>query len=233
MDVLPKEMLLEIFHFLSARDLIALTETCSTFYRLISSSEKLLNKVPLYLNVDVDKLVIREFIPRGATEVEVKNFITEILINGCRTYSRIVVGDIEGGIGVDILHRFGSSVRQLTFRRGFYGLKHICKMLVVCPNVNRLKFTRGSLRGDIDVAGLELPRLYIQSLHLENVGSQIFSILKESKVSFKVLNNYLLTCLILLGTSPWMHHRSTDLPAWIYPGRARKFPQHQQWFKAP
>lgn len=187
MDVLPKEMLLEIFQFLSARDLIALTEVCSTFYRLISSTEKLLNKIPLYLNVDIDKFIIREFLPRGATEVDVKNFITETLINGCRKYSRIFICDIDGGIAVEILEKWNSSVKQLIFRRGSYGLKHICRMLVVCPNVRRLKFCRGSLRGDIDVSGLELPRLKLLALHLENVGSQIFGILRESKVR-KILN---------------------------------------------
>lgn len=191
MDVLPKEMLLEIFQFLSARDLIKLTEVCSTFYRLISSTEKLINKIPLYLTVDVDKFVIREFIPRGATEVEVKNFITETLIDGCRKYSRIFVGDIDGGIAVEVLEKWNTSVKQMIFRRGNYGLKHICKMLVACPNVRRLKFCRGSLRGDIDVAGLELPRLNLVALHLENVGSQIFGILKESKVSKKLITKNL------------------------------------------
>lgn len=188
MDVLPKEMLLEIFQFLQARDLISLTECCVQFYRLISSTEKLLNKIPLYLHVDIDKFVIREFLQRGATQNDVKNFITETLINGCRKYTKIVVGDIDGEIGVEILARYNSSVKQLTFRRGLYGLKHICKMLVVCPNVRRLKFCRGSLRGDIDVAGLELPQLNLMSLHLENVGSQIFGILKESKVSWRFFN---------------------------------------------
>lgn len=182
MDLLPKEMLLEIFQFLAARDLLKLTEVCSEFYRLISSTERLLNKIPLYLSVDVDKFVIREFLARGATEGDVKNFIDETLINGCRKYSRIVIGDMDGGIAVEILEKWGSSVHQLTFRRGFYGLKHICKILVLCPNVRRLKFCRGSLRGDIDVTGLELPRLKLEALHLENVGSQIFSILRESKV---------------------------------------------------
>lgn len=185
MDVLPKEMLLEIFQFLSARDLITLTEVCSTFYHLISSTEKLLNKIPIYLNVDIDKFVIREFIPRGSSEIEVKNFINETLIKSFRKYSKIFIGDIDGGIAVEIFEKFGRSVKQIIFRKGFYGLKHICKILVLCPNVKRLKFCRGSLRGDIDVTGLELPRLDLMALHLENVGSQIFGILRDSKVSFE------------------------------------------------
>lgn len=187
MDVLPKEMLLEIFQFLSARDLISLSEVCTSFCTLISSTERLLNKIPCHFFVDIDKLILREFIQRQSVEPDVKNFISETLTNGTRKYSRIVIGDMDGDQSVEILQKWNASVKQLTFRRGYYGLKHICKMLVACPNVKRLKFCRGSLRGDIDVTGMELPRLNLVLLQLENVGSQIFSILRESRVSLKKL----------------------------------------------
>lgn len=182
MDFLPKEMLLEIFQFLQARDLLALTAVSTTFNLIISSTERLLDKIPLYLNVDEDRLAAKEFIVRGASHIEIKNFIKNSLIEGSRRYTKIIIGNIEGDDAFEVLKKWNTTVKQLTFRRGCYSLKHICRILEVCSSVKRLRFCRGSLRGDINIEGCELPKLRLKSLHLENVGSQVFKVLKESKV---------------------------------------------------
>lgn len=186
MDLLPKEMMLEIFQFLQTRELLALTAVSRNFNQIINT-ERLLDKIPLYLNVDEEKLAAKEFIVRGASYLEVKSFIKSSLIDSSRKYTRIVIGNIEGEDAIECLQKWSTNVKQLTFRRGCYSLKHICKILVVCPNIKRLRFCRGSLRGDINIEGCELPKLALKALHLENVGSQIFKVLKESKV-FKIPN---------------------------------------------
>lgn len=197
MDLLPKEMMLEIFQFLQTRELLALTAVSRNFNQIINT-ERLLDKIPLYLNVDEEKLAAKEFIARGASYLEVKSFIKSSLIDSSRKYTRIVIGNIEGEDAIECLQKWSTNVKQLTFRRGCYSLKHICKILVVCPNIKRLRFCRGSLRGDINIEGCELPKLALKALHLENVGSQIFKVLKESKV-FKIPQLIQTTKLLLIS----------------------------------
>jgi hypothetical protein len=159
MDFLPNEILLEIFNFLPASDLISLKKVCSKFHQLVCNSEKLLDKIPLVLD--------------SRHSCDHKHY---------QKYSRIIVADLDGKIVVEILQKLSQSVKQLTFKRGFYGLKHIQQILVACPNVRRIKFTRGSLRGEVELSESELPRLKLSLLQLENVGSQILSILRKSEV---------------------------------------------------
>lgn len=157
MDFLPNELLLEIFTYLQANDLISLTNVCSKFNHLICNSESLIDKIPLVLD---------------SRHSDIKY----------QKYSQIIVADLDGNLAVNILQKLNTSVKQLTFKRGSYGLKHIHEILMACPNVKSIKFTRGSLRGEVELSENELPRLKLNLLQLENVGSQILQILKHSEV---------------------------------------------------
>lgn len=177
MDTLPKEMILEIFKFLTSRDLLVLTQVCYEFNKLISSSEHLLEKIPFYLINDEEKL----------TRAGITDFKSFISHSKFRRHTKVVIGHIDGDSAVEIIKKLSPNISQLTFKRGCK-LRDICRILLLCPKVKRLKFCRGSLRGD-DLGGCELPELKLEELVLENVGSQIFKVLRNSKVSLRIFIN--------------------------------------------
>lgn len=177
MDLLPKEMLLEIFKYLPAHDLLSLTEVCSTFYHLIGSTERLLDKIPITLLFSQSKIdSMRTLYP------DISMLIINGLKFGNRRYSKVIVSEIKKDVAVKICEILNISVKELTFKRGSYDIETVRKILCACPNINMIKFCRKSVRSEDGVLEGELPQLEIENLYLENIGSQVFRVLQKSTV---------------------------------------------------
>ena len=177
MDLLPKEMLLEIFQYLTAHDLMSLTEVCSTFNHLISSTEKLLDKIPITLHLSQSKVDAAKFI-----YPDISTLIIRGLKFGNRRYTKIFISEIKQEIAVKICEILNVNVKELSFKRGSYDIETVRRILLACPNIKRIKFCRKSVKSEDGMVDGELPRLDLEDLYLENIGSQVFRVLKESKV---------------------------------------------------
>ncbi|KAG5667215.1 hypothetical protein PVAND_015206 [Polypedilum vanderplanki] len=177
MDLLPKEIFLEIFKYLSSSDLIALTEVCSTFNQLISSTERLLDKIPVYLQYSQSRIDLAR-----SQYSEISNLIINGIRFGRRKYTKIFIGEIDKEILIKISEILGENVHEVVFKRGNHELETVAKILLNFKNVRKLKFCRRSVRSEILQLKSEIPILNIDELLLENIGSQVFRVLAASKV---------------------------------------------------
>jgi hypothetical protein len=177
MDVVPKEMLLEIFKYLSFHDLLSLSEVCSTFNLLISSSDKLLSKIPVFLQISPSKIDVAVNQWKSG---DIAQFIVENLKFGTRKYSKLFIGDINSEIVVKICELLGLNVKEITFKRGSHDLETVRRILIKTSNVKRLKFCRRSVKSEfVNFESTELPQLALDELILESIGSQVFHVLKN------------------------------------------------------
>jgi hypothetical protein len=178
MDLLPKEIFLEIFNFLPSPDLIALTEVCTTFNQLISSTERLLDRIPVYLQYSQSKIEATRI-----NHTTLNSLIIQGLRFGRRKYTRVVIGDINQEVLVGISEMLNGSVKEAVFKRGCHELETVARILTNFRNVKRLKFCRRSVRSDPSTLKNTPPPLTLHELLLENIGSQIFRILALSRVT--------------------------------------------------
>lgn len=119
MDLLPGEMLLEIFQYLSPADLLPLTVLSRTFNEVISGS-KLVHKLELnFRKLNSDEATL-----------------------GLRRYSQLVIGFFNVRAHHAILQDIGADIVSLTFKNCKLKLDVLRKVLNATPNVTKLTFDK-------------------------------------------------------------------------------------------
>ncbi|XP_070501434.1 uncharacterized protein [Chironomus tepperi] len=116
MDILPKELLIEIFTYLPAEDLLSLSLTCHTFNELISNNSKLLENFEVQFIFDY---VNNEWI-------------------GSRKYTRLFIDGSSGIYFLYILKDIGPDIVNLVINCSDFAVAYVKQILLMCENVKNL-----------------------------------------------------------------------------------------------
>lgn len=156
MNSMPNEILLEIFSYLSASELIALSTMCRAFNRIISDS------------VLVKKLLLNF---RQSTKDE-----SSI---GNRRYTRLNIGSFTPTLHLTILRDtpIGGDLVSINLRNHKFKLESIRKILNETPNVKELSFNRIKLSDVPKVIRQPLPQLKNVDLISTESDSRIYRVL--------------------------------------------------------
>lgn len=118
MDILPKELLLEIFTYLPAEDLLSLTLTCHKFNEIISNNSKLLENFEI-------------------------QFISDYANNewiGSRKYTRLFIDGSWGIYFLYILKDIGPDIIDLVINCSDFAVAYVKQILLMCENLKNLTF---------------------------------------------------------------------------------------------
>jgi len=116
MDFLPKELLLEIFTYLPAEDLLSLSLTCHKFNEIINNNSKLLE------NFEVQ-------------------FISDYANNewiGSRKYKKLFIDGSSGIYFLYILKDIGHEIIDLVINGHEFAVAYVKQILLMCENVKNL-----------------------------------------------------------------------------------------------
>ncbi|KAL7013812.1 hypothetical protein ACKWTF_015598 [Chironomus riparius] len=116
MDILPQELLLEIFTYLPAEDLLSLTLTCHKFNEIISNNSKLLENFEI-------------------------QFISDYANNewiGSRKYTRFFIDGFSGIYFLYILKDIGHDIDTLVINCSEFAVAYVKQMLLMCENLKNL-----------------------------------------------------------------------------------------------
>lgn len=186
MQSLPAEILLEIFKYLPANDLIELTGTCKAYRELIADS-KLVKKLELrFRKLNGDKTTL-----------------------GSRRYTRLRVGFIRKQLHFELLDRIGREMTTVAFRNSKLKIDVIRAVLVrAVPNVTELNFDNSWLSDVPKLLKGPFPVLTRLKLSAINSDPRVFRILRDcSVVELKMcltgtfFNDFTDTKQFLLGQS--------------------------------
>lgn len=159
MNFLPEEILLDIFQFLSASELLALSTVSKVFNYVINDS-KLVQK----LQIAFRKL--------SGDEESIGN----------RRYSRLKIGFYKPTVHYAILKSIGDELTSLSFVNYKLKLDTIRKILNETPNVRNLKFERVSLSDVPNVMKLPHPQLKIKTLTSVVSDPRLFRVIQNCTV---------------------------------------------------
>lgn len=157
MNCLPPEILLEIFQYLNAADLLSLCSISQQFNGIISKSE-LSHKLTLNFR-----------------KLNGENVIT-------RQYRRLRIGFYKLHIHTSILNEIGTNLVFLEFAFCKLKLDLIRKILLACMNIRQLHFTRAQLTDVPNEVKLPLPALFNLDLVVTCSDPRIFRILYGCEV---------------------------------------------------
>lgn len=159
MQSLPTEIILEIFKYLPADDLLELTATCKVYRELIAGS-KLVKKLELkFRKLNGDKSTL-----------------------GDRQYSRLRVGFIRKQLHYELLDRIGRELTAVTFRNNKLKIDTIRAALVLCPSITELTFDNSWLTDVPKILKRPFPVLSGVKLSAVNSDPRVFRILRDCSV---------------------------------------------------
>ncbi|KAG5668494.1 hypothetical protein PVAND_016433 [Polypedilum vanderplanki] len=170
-DLLPQEILINIFSFLTSRhDLLNLTTTCRFFNEIISS------------NLNLCKILEVHFVP--------ENRIIEW--TGNRKYSRAFIEGFAAKHFINIFENFGCNLREIQIICQKIEGSNLKKILINCKNLIKIVIKDNKVNFNEEDFSEPLPKLKLQTLHYRNFFSQSCKI-------FKLLNNCSTKELIVIG----------------------------------
>lgn len=157
MDLLPEELLIEIFNYLSSSDLLHLTTLNSYFNEVISSSPQILKKFSLYF--------------RKSEEVWI----------GSRAYSNLIIENYSVIQHEKILQDVGGNIRSLKIKRWNWSLDidRLLEIFRLCPNLKLLKFEKIQFNFMLKLNEENLPKYDNLELELLETDSRILPIFKN------------------------------------------------------
>lgn len=159
MESLPAEILLEIFKYLPANDLLELAAVCRTYRDLVAGSN-LVEKLELkFRKLNSDKVTL-----------------------GDRQYKKLRIGFIKPRFHHEILDRIGRDLTTVTFRNSKLKIDAIRATLVLCPNISELVFDNSWLSDVPKHLKGPFPVLSGVKLSSTNSDPRIFRILRECTV---------------------------------------------------
>ena len=156
MESMPNEILLNIFEYLSASDLIALSTLCRVFNFVISDF-KLVKK--LHLN----------FRKLNGDESSIGN----------RRYVQLKIGTFMPSLHYPILQDIGIDLMNLSFKNLKLKLDLIRKILVGTPNVTKLSFDRVTLSDVPKVMKQPFPQLKNVNLSSTASDPRLYRVIRD------------------------------------------------------
>lgn len=156
MDLLPKEMLFEIFQYLSGSDLISLTSVSKNFNGTVSSYPELSRKIILIfrkLNSDMNSF-------------------------GSRQYSQLKIGFFKTNFHYSVLVEVGANLVQLTLKNFKFKLDTVRRILLLTPKVSQLSFDRVTLSDVPNNLKQPMPRLENLAISSTESDPRLFRVIK-------------------------------------------------------
>lgn len=159
MNSLPNEILFEIFQHLEAVDLCATSAVCRAFDRVISDNSKLTQTMQLNFR---------------------KLYGSNPLLS--RRYTKLKIGFFKAALHFDMLSDIGEHLASLHFKNCKLKLDVVRRILVLTPNVKKLKFDQFFLSDVPHVMKQPLPQL--ENLHLTciNTDPRVFRALQVCSI---------------------------------------------------
>ncbi|KAG5672918.1 hypothetical protein PVAND_003006 [Polypedilum vanderplanki] len=157
MDKLPKELWIEIFDYLKAKDLIALTECCKDFYSIIIDT-KLMKKFTLHLkNDNFEWLGERKY-----SKIEIKE---------CNDLEKYI--NIFSAVGLNVLK---ISIINIQLNSGY-----LLKIFKCCPKLQEFYFSNVKIFEDIELQSLDNNKI-IERIVFEDSSPVIFKLFINTSV---------------------------------------------------
>lgn len=155
MDLIPNEILLSIFYYVSASDLIGLSTLCKKFNSVINQDFKLVKKLRIYFRKS-------------------NRCIQSV---GSRRYSQLYIGVFFPTTHHSVLEDIGAYLLTVNFRNHKFKLDTIHRILVLTPNVTKLSFERVTLSDVPKTLKQPLPQLKGASLLSSETDPRLYRIL--------------------------------------------------------
>lgn len=194
MNLLPKEVLFEIFQYLDARDLIALTTVCSSFNDIVSGSK-------------LAKKLIMNF----------RKVHGEYDSIGDRKYSQLRIGFYKATFHSQVLKEIGKFVTNLSFKNCTLKIDIVRKILLATPSVSWLRFERMRLSDVPNRIKLPFPNLSNVRLKCSGTDPRLYRIfnncsITELSISHSASDNYadFSDLVDLLNSQENLKHLSID-----------------------
>lgn len=122
LNLLPEELVHEIFEYLPGREILNCSRSCSIFHSIIEKSKALTSKLTLCFEKQ------RKYCQIGK-----------------RKYSKLYVGYVDPSIHYILLKLLGENITKVTFCDYDFRLDAVRRVLIACKNVKDLRF-EGILR---------------------------------------------------------------------------------------
>jgi len=174
-DLLPKELIIEIFNLLPQRSLIALTETCKLFNEIISTNSILSEKLELH------------FVPENKI----------LTWTGCRKYSKVYLEGYVAGFYLEILRSSCEFLKEIQIVCMSMKGQVLKEILLNCVNLKRILIKDNRIRYKDEDFEEPLPHLKLQILHYRNLIQQpttIFRVLRNCQVRDLKIVGFSLSC---------------------------------------
>jgi hypothetical protein len=174
-DLLPQDILIDIFALLPRQDLISLTKTCKYFNESISENSNLCKNLELH------------FVP--------ENSVLEW--TGRRRYTRAYIEALAARHFMTIFENFGANLREIQVICMKTEAAVLKKILMSCRNVVKLVLKDNNVRYNLDDFDEPLPRLQLQTFHYRNFfsyTSQIFKLFKRCTVKDLIVVGHTGSC---------------------------------------
>lgn len=163
LDLLPKELIIEILNLLPSKSLIALTETCKLFNEIISENSHLTENLEVH------------FVPEN-----------KILIwTGYRKYSKVY---LEGSVAKfyrEIFIDISDNLKELQVICLSMEATILKEILINCINLKKLLIKDNKISYKNEDFEHPLPQLFLHTLHYKNFtlqSTEIFKILQNCQV---------------------------------------------------
>ncbi|KAL7011124.1 hypothetical protein ACKWTF_014101 [Chironomus riparius] len=175
LDLLPKELIIEILNLLPSQSLIALTETCKLFNEIVSENSHLTENLELH------------FVPENKI----------LTWTGYRKYSRVYLEGTAAKYYREIFMDISDNLKELQVICLNMEAAILKEILLNCVNLKKLLVKDNKISYKNEDFEEPLPQLSLHTLHYRNFtlqSTEIFKILKNCQVREMKIVGFSSTC---------------------------------------